>query len=139
MVLAAVCCGSREEGSLKRDLIDFFVIEPHQLAIHRRLENWARTVVPGAKGSKQHPMWAKSRSNARQWHPPEIRDAVDLLDGHKMEKAVAALPIPHREALRWSYVWQDGPLHQARKLGTTRDGLLKLVRDGRQMLINRKV
>lgn len=124
---------------MKRDLIDFFVVEDHQLPIHTRLENWARCVeVVWARG-QQHPMWAKSRSNARQWHSPELREATDTLDGHNIEKAVAQLPPPNRDALRWNYVHRGGPLHAARKLGVTKDGLFKLVRDGRQMLINRRV
>lgn len=124
---------------MKRDLIDFFVVEHHQLAIHSRLENWARTVGIWRMTGKQHPMWLKSQSGARQWHEPELREPTDTLDGHRIEKAVAQLPIPHRDALRWNYVHRGGPLHQARKQGVTKDGLLKLVRDARQMLINRMV
>ena len=125
---------------MRRDLIDFFVVEPHQIAMHERLENWARTVeVWRMRGGKMSPMWANARSNSRQWHEPALQPPTNTLDGHDMEKAVAALPIPHRDALRWQYVWKGGPLHMARKLGVTKDGLFKLVRDGRQMLINRKV
>lgn len=123
---------------MKRDLIDFFIVEPHQLDIHRRLENWSRTVQVWRAGGKQHPMWAKATSNARQWHEPDLRDPTDTLDGHVIEKAVAQLPIPNRDALRWNYVHCGGPLKMAQKLGVTKDGLLKLVRDGRQMLINRR-
>lgn len=124
---------------MRRDLIDFFIVEDHQLAIHGRLENWARTVGIWRMNGKQHPMWLKSQSGARQWHEPELREPTDTLDGHRLEKAVAQLPIPHRDALRWNYVHKGGPLHAARKLGVTKDGLLKLVRDARQMLINRMV
>jgi hypothetical protein len=124
---------------MRRDLIDFFVVEDHQLAIHLRLENWSRTIGMWRANGKQHPMWLKSQSSARQWHEPELREPTDTLDGHKLEKAVAMLPIHNRDALRWNYVWKGGPLHMARKLGVTKDGLLKLVRDGRQMLINRSV
>lgn len=123
---------------MKRDLIDFFIVEDHQLAMHGRLENWARCVSVRWVSGAQHPMWAKSRSNARQWHSPDLLEPTDALDGHKIEKAVAQLPHQHRDALRWNYVFRGGPLHAARKLGVTKDGLLKLVRDGRQMLINRK-
>lgn len=122
---------------MKRDLLDFFLVEPHQLAMHARLENWARAVEVWRLGGRQHPMWAKSQSNSRQWHEPELREPTDTLDGHKIEKAVAALPIPHRDSLRWNYVIRSGPLHAARKLGVTKDALFVLVRDGRQMLINR--
>ena len=122
---------------MRRDFIDFFYVEAHQLDIHRRLENWARTVEVWRASGKPHPMWAKARSNSRQWHEPEPRPPTDTLDGHKIEKAVSALPEPHRDALRWNYVHKGGPLHQARKQGVTKDGLARLVKDARQMLINR--
>jgi hypothetical protein len=122
---------------MRRDPIDFFIVEGHQIEIHRRLENWSRTVGVWRATGKTHPMWAKSQSNSRQWHEPELREPTDMLDGHNIEKAVAKLPDNNRDALRWNYVWCGGPLHMARKLGVTKDGLLKLVRDGRQMLINR--
>jgi DNA-directed RNA polymerase specialized sigma24 family protein len=123
------------------DLIDFFIIPDHQIAIHIRLENWSRYVEHKlSRGdSRQHPMWAKSRSNARQWHEPDLREATDELDGGAMEKAVAMLPHKHRDAIRWNYVWKGGPLHQARKLGVSKDGLRQLVQDARQMLMNRRV
>lgn len=121
---------------MKRDNIDFFIVEPHQIAIHDRLCNWARYVgvkfIPG-----QHPMWRQSMSNSRQWHMPEPRQEVDSLDGMKLERAVAALPMSYREALRWHYIWRTSPSKIRRLLGVTNDGLAKLVRDGRQMLINR--
>jgi DNA-directed RNA polymerase specialized sigma24 family protein len=125
---------------MKRDLIDFFVVEHHQLAIHERLDNWSRWVEHRCRvGGKVAPMWANYRSNARQWHEPELRAPTNELDGQAMEKAVAMLPAPHRDAIRWNYVWKGGPLHMARKLGVSKDGLQMLVRDGRQMLINRRV
>jgi hypothetical protein len=124
---------------MRRDLIDFFVVEPHQIAMHERLENWALTVEVWRTQGRGHPMWAKSRSNSRQWHEPSLRAPANTLEGHAMEKAVAALPPPNRDALRWQYVWKGGPLHMARKLGVTKEGLFKLVKDGRQMLINRRV
>ena len=122
---------------MKREPIDFFVVEPAQLAIHERLLNWARWVEYRRPGGKQHPMWAKSRSNARQWHAPEPRESTDPIAGQAMEKAVFHLPDPNRDAIRWYYVIRSGPLHMARRLGTNPDGLLRLVRDGRQMLNNR--
>jgi hypothetical protein len=122
---------------MKRDLVDFFVIEDHQIPIHRLLENWSLWVRVARESGRQHPMWAKSQSNARQWHEPELREPVNLLEAQAMEKAVGLLPLAHRDAIRWNYVWRSGPLHMARRLGVTKDGLMLLVRDGRQMLINR--
>ena len=84
-----------------------------------------------------HPMWAKSRSNAWQWHVPEHRPTCDILKAQRTEKAVSKLPEKHRYAVRWCYVHRGHPAKAAKKAGVTIDGLYKLVRDGRQMLINR--
>lgn len=122
---------------MKRDLPDFFLIEPRQLEIHKRLENWARYVQ--VRGSHwQAPIWKLGRSNGRQWHEPLIKDHIDTLDGHAVEKAVGQLPQPHRDALRWSYVTRNGPSRIKRVLGVNDDGLMRLIKDGRAMLINRR-
>ena len=124
---------------MKREMmIDFFLVESHQLPIHDRLLNWAR-YVEVRHPSWQSPMWRQGKSNSRQWHSPIVNDTVDQLDGLKIERAVGLLPIPHREALRWNYVWRTGPAKPRRALGVTNEGLMKLVRDARQMLINRSV
>lgn len=123
---------------MKRDLPDFFYVEPGQLVMHQRLENWARWVRPKL-GTKQHPMWAGGRSNARQWHQPETVAQPDELDGQAMEKAVGALPIKECAAIRWCYVLKTGARHKARELAVSDDGLMELVVRGRRMLINRKV
>lgn len=120
---------------MRRDDIDFFTVEPHQLAMHERLCNWARYVAVRYT-PQQHPMWRQSISNSRQWHVPEPREEVDGLDAMRVEKVVGKLPVPHREALRWCYVWRTGPGKARRNLGVTNEGLKLLVRDGRQMLIN---
>lgn len=62
---------------------------------------------------------------------------VDSRDAAQIAKAVTALPEQHRLAINWHYVKPIGPLRMARALGVTREGLAHLVRDGRQMLINR--
>lgn len=123
---------------MRRDLPDFFLVDDCHLAIHARLENWSRWVEYRLRlGGKAHPMWAKTISNARQWHEPELKQACNPLEGQAMEKAVAMLPDKHRDAIRWQYVWRSGPLHMARRLGVTKDGLCLLVKQGRQMLVNR--
>lgn len=125
---------------MRRDLIDFFIVPDSQLFIHGRLENWSRWVEHKARqGGKQHPMWAKSQSGSRQWHEPELREPTNELDGAALESAVAQLPHKHRDSLRWYYVKKGGPLNMARKLAVSKDGLMSLVNDARQMLINRKV
>jgi DNA-directed RNA polymerase specialized sigma24 family protein len=122
---------------LKRDTIDFFLVEAHQIAIHERLCNWARYVAVRFTPA-QHPMWRQSQSGSRQWHYPEPREEIDALDGMALERAISKLPVAHREALRWHYVWRTGPAKIRRLLGVTNGGLQKLVRDGRQMLMNRQ-
>lgn len=121
------------------DQVDFFVIEDHQIAIHDRLENWARYVASKGIVWQQGPIWKLGKSNSRQWDVPELRPPVNQLDGADMEIAVRALPEKQRDALRWNYVYRGGALHAARRLGVTKEGLLMLVRSGRQMLINRRV
>ena len=124
---------------MKREPIDYFTVYAEHEAIHARLENWAQCVRVGRFRTKPHPMWANSRSNARQWHAPEPRPTMDPLDGQRMEKAVYTLPEPNREAIRWSYVYQTGPVKACRALGVTAEGLAELVHQGRDMLVSRKV
>lgn len=121
---------------MKRDYVDFFVVETHQVPIHQRLLNWARWVKPRWP-LYQHPMWRQGRSNARQWHAPVLTDPVDSLDAQAVEKAISALPVAQRDSLRWFYVFGTHPERVCRKLGLSRAGLLQAVRDGRQMLMNR--
>lgn len=122
---------------MKREAIDFFVVESHQLEIHDRLLNWARWVRPRHQ-HWEHPMWKQGRSNARQWHQPVVGEGIDPLDGQRVEKAVSALPVAYRTAIRWCYVKCDSPHKIRRELAVTADGLLKLIRDARQMLLNRE-
>jgi hypothetical protein len=124
---------------MKRDNIDFFLIADDQLAIHARLENWSLYVRDTRGAPKQGAIWKLGRSNGRQWHEPELKPLVDTLDGHVMEKAVSMLPELHREAIRWNYVFRNGPARIRRQLGVTGEGLLRLVVDARRMLINRSV
>jgi DNA-directed RNA polymerase specialized sigma24 family protein len=121
---------------MQRDYIDFHYVEPEQLGIHGRLLNWARYVRVQAP-HWQAPIWRLGKSNSRQWHSPEAREDTDILDGHAMEKAVAALPEAHRDAIRWCYVWRTTPAQARRRLGVTSQGLQRLVCDGRTMLTNR--
>lgn len=120
---------------MMRDYIDYHYVEPHQLAIHERLLNWANWVRV-RRGAYVHPMWRQGRSNSRQWHTPEPRVEVDLIDAQAVEKAVGHLPRGHADSLRWHYVWCTSPAQARRNLGVSNEGLQRLVRDGRQMLIN---
>lgn len=118
--------------------VDFNRVEDKHLDIHRRLNNWSSWVrVRPQSGWTSSIIWRQVRSNAWQWHPPEYRETCDMLDAQALEKAVAHLPAPHRDALRWCYVYGGSPARMAAHLGLSKDGLALMVRDGRQMLCNR--
>lgn len=121
---------------MKRDEIDFFAVESHQLDIHDDLLNWAAWVNPRPTGWKTQPMFRHYRSHAWQWHEPEIKRAIDAIAGQYMEKAVGHLPPKNRDAVRWCYVFCGSPVPIARELGVSKQGLFDLIRNGRQMLIN---
>lgn len=123
---------------MKTNSIDFHHIEDGHKEIDKVLQNWARWVRV-SHVSWVSPMFRQAQSNSRQWHQPEIRETCDILAAQAMEKAVYHLPERHRFAVRWHYVFQGSPAKAARNCGVTLDGLAKLARDGRQMLINRGV
>ena len=118
--------------------IDFHFVEDKHAQIHVRLENWARWAVEGRGPSWISPMFRMARSNARHWHVPELRVAVNVLDAQAVEKAVFALPEANRFAIRWCYVIQNRPTWPRKALGVTEVGLWQLIRDGRTMLVNRR-
>ena len=123
---------------MKRDAIDFHVIPEKQQAIHARLENWERWVRVRPHGWFTHLMWRNSRTS-RQWEvSPYIGVPVNTIDAMLIEKAVSALPVKHRDALRWYYVRKgNNPVAMARQLALSKQGLADLVEAGRTMLNNR--
>ncbi len=68
----------------------------------------------------------------------QISDVLDTGDAVKVAKAVAALPQSNRTAINWHNVKPVSPKRACQELGTTMEGLARLVRDGRQMLSNRE-
>lgn len=121
---------------MKTKTVDFHHVEEHQRDMDKRLENWSLWLRVTDGLGRPHPMWANCKSNAWQWHPPEIRETCDMIDAQRMEKLVYSLPEKFREAIRWSYVYKFPPAKACRALAVTMDGLQLLVRNGRQMLIN---
>lgn len=113
---------------------DFHHIEPHQSAIHERLRNWARWV--SVRPEKQVSAMFKLYKPAQHWDEKEFREPCDLIDAQAIEKIVRSLPHPHAYALRWWYVYDFPRGFARRELATTNAGLLRYVRDGRQMMIN---
>ena len=121
----------------REDHVDYFLVPDGQLAIHERLEAWARWVRVRPSGWQVAPMFRQYRSKAWQWERPEPRPSVNIPEAVAMEKAVSLLPEKHREAIRWSYVFSGNPVGMARRLAVSKQGLLELVQAGRTMLTNR--
>lgn len=121
---------------MKTRAVDFHHVDETHKAIDDKLRNWAAWVevrIP----SWTSPIWKLGRSQARQWHAPELRPECDILDAMKMEKAVFALPEKHRNAIRWCYVYKYGEDRFRKKEGHTREGLAQILHQARQMLENR--
>lgn len=122
---------------MKRDAVDFHLVEDRHLEIHARLEAWARWVRVRPHGWQVSPMFRQAQSNSRQWHAPEPRESVNVPEALEMEKAVSLLPDKHRTAIRWAYVFPGNPAAVARMLAVSLHGLRGLVGDARSMLKNR--
>lgn len=123
---------------MRREEPDFHRVEEKHHAIHARLQNWA-VWCDGRMAPAVSPMFQMVRSSqARGAEASWSAIAVDGLDAQRIAKAVASLPEPHRRALHWCYIKPVNARKAAREQGTTLEGLSLLVRDGRQMLVNRK-
>jgi DNA-directed RNA polymerase specialized sigma24 family protein len=119
------------------ETVDYNHVAAHHEAIHARLVNWRRWVTVRPHGWATAPMFRMYQSKSRQWHAPDIQEPIDTLDAVLLEKAVSALPVKHRDAIRWSYVHCGNPAAMARSLGVSKQGLADLVDAGRTMLANR--
>jgi DNA-directed RNA polymerase specialized sigma24 family protein len=112
--------------------VDFHRVLPEHDEVHKRLLNWARTVADHPKtGWTANPIFRMAKSNAWQWHTPQHRETVDLLDGWKVEKLVSSLTTKHRTALRWCYVKPNNPNRAAKMLGVSKVGLSDLIHQAR--------
>lgn len=120
--------------------IDFHRVEEKHAEIHKRLQNWAQWCNGSSGPADVSPMFRLYRSPARARGAEASWSgiAVDGPDASRIARYVAQLPEPHRKALNWSYLKPINPRRAACDLGTTLDGLALLVRDGRQMLVNRR-
>ena len=121
----------------REEHVDYHLVADHHLAIHAKLESWARWVRVRPSGWQMAPMFRQYRSKAWQWEQPVIQSPIHIPDAVAMEKAVSLLPEKHREAIRFAYVWCDSPIATARRLGVTKQGLQELIHAGRAMLTNR--
>ena len=118
----------------ERGPVDFNAVEPHQVAIDARLTNWARW-SSGRGGRDCSPMFRLYRPD--NYERPVTATPIDSLDAQRIQKAVAGLPTPHRLALSWCYIHRTNARKAAQLLGESLPGLARLIRDARQMLINR--
>jgi hypothetical protein len=123
---------------MKRDLIDFNEVSQAHQAIHARLLNWAQW-CRGTSGGRVSPMFRLYRPTKQEREPylAPIRTMVDAHDAAKIAKAVIALPLDNRLAVQWWYVIPQAPRRMCQRIGCTMAGLDALVRQGRQMLVNR--
>jgi hypothetical protein len=123
---------------MRRDrFIDFFYVAPHQQDMHKRLENWALDCFNGGGGGSASPMFRLYRPD--NYERGELRALADHSDAVKIAKGIAMLPLPHRNALHWNYIQGGTPTKARKKIGCTLEGLMLLISDGRQMLINRGI
>lgn len=123
---------------MKREDVDFSAAVPYSHeAMDKRLRDWARWCRP-KKGGYVHPMW-RTFVASQVFESAISSMPLNTLDAHEIEKAVRALPERHAFAVRWAYVYGGNPRKAAQHAGETVAGLDRLVNDGRQMLINRRV
>jgi hypothetical protein len=124
-----------------RTSIDFHAVEEKHFPIHERLLNWARW-CNGSGSPATSPMFrlfvASARAKSGDGVAFSSSGSVDTHDAHLIAKAVSMLPDPHRAAVNWCYIKPTSPRRAASSIGTTLEGLALLLRDGRQMLVNRK-
>lgn len=121
---------------MRRDSIDFHLVEPAHYKIHERLENWSRW-ANGRPHAIVQPMFQQYRADNFDREPTGM--VIDRLDAQRVQKAVSALPANHRAAVTWQYVAPSSPIKMARTLAVSMAGLAELVRAARTMLINRGV
>jgi DNA-directed RNA polymerase specialized sigma24 family protein len=119
---------------MKREPVDFSYVQPEHLALHGRLENWARWC-------RDKPVFA-CQPMFRLYRPDNYERApalpIDALDAARLQRFVGALPPPERMALQWHYVHPCSPVRAARALRRPIRELDELVRRARQMLVNRQ-
>jgi hypothetical protein len=115
--------------------VDFHHVDDRHKAIHARLLNWSRWVTPSSP-TAICPMFKQAKSNAWQWHTPEIRETVDTQDALKVERMVCGLPDKERLAIKWAYIIRCQPSKAWQAIGTNESGLYKLLCLARQILLN---
>lgn len=121
-----------------RTTIDFHAVEEKHHAIDARLRNWGRW-LHGSEPPSISPMFRMYRSTARARGAEHTwaTSSVDGPDAARIGRYVGLLPMDHRRALNWCYVKPVNPRRAAQELGVTLDELARLLRNARQMMVNR--
>lgn len=117
------------------EAVDFHHVPERQRDIDAKLVNWARWCAPGWQKWGVQPMF----KGYRPYLYPEIPaiTPIDVVQATEVQKTMAHIPIKHRHAIHWAYIYCDNPAKMARSLAVSRDGLMQLVVDGRDMVKNR--
>lgn len=117
--------------------VDFAYVATEHASIDARLANWARW-SSNRGGNSASPMFRLYRST-EQWGAAETAASpIDAIDAQRVQKAVGQLPTKHRLAISWAYIKRNNPRKAAISLGETLEGLATLIRNARQMLVNRR-
>ena len=123
----------------QHQFVDFGYVEPAHREIDAWLINWARWSMNRA-GNSCSPMFRQYRStDANQVYGLLAAESIDVIAAQAAQKAVAHLPTKNRLAISWCYIKRNNPKQAAQSLGESLAGLAMLVRNGRQMLVNRRV
>lgn len=131
------------QNRIEKPRVDFAAVPPSQWEMHDRLENWAKWCYGRTpRDSDTSPMFNLHRSDA--WEDREYGAAtvvpIDKFDAADIAKGVAQLPEKHRKAIQWRYLMGCKNVKgKAQELAVSFQGLADLVKDGRQMLINKGV
>lgn len=117
-----------------KNSVDFNHVPAEQAAIHDRLVNWAKW-AKGSRPGNVHPMFRQYRND--YWEQAPAPSRTDTLDAVNVQKVMKDIPERNRIAVQWCYIIRSSPTKACQALGTSRDGLMQLINDGRLMIRNR--
>jgi hypothetical protein len=118
-----------------QNVVDFNRVDPQQVEIHERLENWAKWQRGGHPGNV-HPMFRHYRARNAE-SAPSASAEVDGLDAVAVQKVMKDIPQRHRIAVQWCYVQRGSHVKPCELLGVSKQGLFELIVQGRTMVVNR--
>lgn len=116
--------------------VDFHHVPERQREIDAKLVNWARWCRTGGGGSQVLPMFRGYRDNYFEL-PGAAMEPINVPQAVEVQKVMARVPEKNRIAVQWCYIIKSNPVRIARGLAVSREGLLLLITDGRDMVKNR--